>query len=457
MQRQPGSLVLLALLAAMSLGVAQAQPVIQPTVDITKVPAAAQPSDHFDPDAATEAYMAMIPPAAKARSDAYFEGGYWLILWDFLYASAIMLILLNLRWSAKMRDFAARITRFRWLQTLLYWGEYLVITTLLGFPLEFYESYVREHQYGLATQTFGPWMGAEIKAFLVGLVLGAVAVVILFAIVRKLSRIWWIWGAAATLVLTTISVAIAPVYIVPIFNKVQRLNDPKVTVPILRMAHANGIPTNDVYEIDASRQTTRMSANVSGFGNTMRITLNDNLLRRGSPEEIQAVMGHEMGHYVLNHIPKSILFIAIVDVLSFVYLFYGLQWALRRWGDRWQIHDVGDPAVLPLVMLLAGLLFFVLTPVLNTQTRVQEKEADMFGLNASRQPDGFAQAAIHLGEYRKMRPGKLEEFLFFDHPSGYNRIHSAMMWKAENLELFEKKPAASTNTPMVPISNGATR
>jgi STE24 endopeptidase len=391
--------------------------------------------------------MAMIPPAAKARSDAYFEGGYWLILWDFLYATAIMLLLLNLRWSAKMRDLAARITRFRWLQTLLYWVQYLVVTTLLGFPLEFYESYVREHKYGLATQTFGPWMGDEFKAFLVGLVLGAIAVVILFAIVRRLARTWWIWGAAATLALTIISVAIAPVYIVPIFNKVQRLNDPKVTGPILRMAHANGISTNDVYEIDASRQTTRMSANVSGFGNTMRITLNDNLLRRGSPEEIQAVMGHEMGHYVLNHIPKDILFIAIVDVLSFVYLFFGLQWALRRWGDRWQIHDVGDPAVLPLVMLLAGVLFFVLTPIMNTQTRVEEKEADMFGLNASRQPDGFAQAAIHLGEYRKMRPGKLEEFIFFDHPSGYNRIHSAMLWKSENLELFEKQPCASPASP----------
>ena len=439
MQRRTRGLLLFAVLAAVSLGLAHAQPAIQPTVDITQVPPAAQPSDHFDPDAATEAYMAMIPPAAKARSDAYFEGGYWLILWDFLYASAIMLLLLNLRWSAKMRDLAARITRFRWLQTLLYWVQYLVVITLLGFPLEFYESYVREHKYGLATQTFGPWMGDELKAFLVSLVLGAIAVVILFAIVRKLPRTWWIWGAAATLALTILSVAIAPVYIVPIFNKVQRLNDPKVTAPILRMAHANGIPTNDVYEIDASRQTTRMSANVSGFGNTMRITLNDNLLRRGSPEEIQAVMGHEMGHYVLNHIPKSILFIAIVDVLSFVYLFYGLQWALGRWGDRWQVHDVGDPAVLPLVMLLGGILFFVLTPVLNTQTRVQEKEADMFGLNASRQPDGFAQAAIHLGEYRKMRPGKLEEFIFFDHPSGYNRIHSAMLWKSENLELFEKK------------------
>jgi STE24 endopeptidase len=446
--------VFLALLAAVSLGpglgLAQAQPAIQPTVDITKVPPAAQPSDHFDPDAATEAYMAMIPPAARARSDAYFEGGYWLILWDFLYASAIMLLLLNLRWSAKMRDLAARITRFRWLQTLLYWVQYLVITTILGFPLEFYESYVREHKYGMATQTFGPWMGDELKGFLVSLVLGAITVVVLFAIVRRLARTWWIWGAAATLVLTTIGIAIAPIYITPIFNKVQRLNDPKVTVPILRMAHANGIPANDVYEIDASRQTTRMSANVSGFGNTMRITLNDNLLRRGSPEEIQAVMGHEMGHYVLNHIPKDILFLAIIDVLSFVYLFYGLQWALARWGDRWQIHDVADPAVLPLVFLLAGILFFVLTPVMNTQIRTEEKEADMFGLNAARQPDGFAQAAIHLSEYRKMRPGKLEEFIFFDHPSGYNRIHSAMVWKAENLELFERQPCETPASPSSP-------
>jgi STE24 endopeptidase len=426
-------------LLALGTGAGVAQPAIQPTVDITQVPAAAQPSAHFDADAATEAYMAMIPAAAKARSDAYFEGGYWLILWDFLYASAMMLLLLSARWSAKMRDLAARITRFKWLQTFLYWVQYLLLTSLLGFPLEFYENYVREHQYGMATQTFGPWMGDELKALLVNLVMGGLAVVVLFAIVRRLPRTWWIWGSVATLALMVFAVAISPVYLQPIFNKVQKLNDPKVTAPILRMAHANGIPTNDVYEIDASRQTTRMSANVSGFGKTMRITLNDNLLRRGSPEEIQAVMGHEMGHYVLNHIPNSIMFFTIVVVLSFVYLFYGLKWALARWGDRWGIHDVGDPAVLPLVMLLAGVLFFVLTPITNTETRTQEKEADMFGLNASRQPDGFAQAAIHLGEYRKMRPGKLEEWVFFDHPSGYNRIHSAMVWKGENLELFSGK------------------
>ena len=206
------------------------------------------------------------------------------------------------------------------------------------------------------------------------------------------------------------------------------------------MAHANGIPTNDVYQIDASRQTTRMSANVSGFANTMRITLNDNLLRRGSPEEIQAVMGHEMGHYVMNHIPKSIFFLIVVIVVSFAYLAGRSTGRWRAGESAGRFAASGDPAVLPLVMLLTGILFFVLTPVMNTETRTQEKEADMFGLNAARQPDGFAQAAIHLSEYRKMRPGRIEEYIFFDHPSGYDRIHSAMVWKGQNLELFEKAP-----------------
>ena len=229
---------------------------------------------------------------------------------------------------------------------------------------------------------------------------------------------------------------IAPVYICPIFNKVTRLDDPKIVEPILSMARANGIPAKDVYEIDASQQSTRMSANVSGFANTMRITLNDNLLRRGSPEEIQAVMGHEMGHYVMNHIYKSIMFDSIETVLVFACLYYGLGWTLKRWGEKWQIRGVGDTAVLPLVVLLVSIFGFVFTPIDNTFTRTQEYEADMYGLNTSRQPDGFAQAAIHLGEYRKMNPGPVEEFIFFDHPSGRNRIYAAMRWKAENLKLF---------------------
>ncbi len=403
---------------------------------VIQVPAEAQASSHFDATAATNAYLAQIPADKTARSDAYFEGGYWLILWDFLYGVAVALLLLNLRWSARMRDLAERVTRFKPVHTFVYWLQYLVLTSVLIFPLTVYEDYFREHKYGLATQTFGPWMGDQMKLLAVNLVLGGVLAMLLFGVVRRLPKTWWIWGAVVTILFLIFTSLIEPVYLVPIFNKVTRLDDPKIVDPILSMARANGIPAKDVYEIDASRQTTRMSANVSGFANTMRITLNDNLLRRGSPEEILAVMGHEMGHYVMNHIYKIIMFRLIVTVLAFAYLRWGLDLTLQRWGEKWQIRGVDDPAVVPLVVLLALVFIFAITPVMNTFGRSLEYEADMYGLNTSRQPDGFAQGAIHLGEYRKMNPGAIEEWIFFDHPSGRNRIYAAMRWKAENLKLF---------------------
>ncbi|MGA2021946.1 MAG: M48 family metallopeptidase [Candidatus Sulfotelmatobacter sp.] len=417
---------------------------------VIQAPPEAQPSPDFNAEAATNAYLALIPADARARSDAYFEGGYWMILWDFLYGSAILLLLLNLGWSAAMRNLAERVTRFKPIHTMVYWVQYLLITSILGFPLSVYEDYFREHKYGLATQTFGPWMGDQLKGLAVNLVLGGILVMVLFGIVRRLQRTWWVWGSVVTLCFMILVVLIAPVYIVPIFNKVTVLNDPKVTQPILSLARANGIPAHDVYEIDASRQTTRMSANVSGFGSTMRITLNDNLLRRGSPEEIQAVMGHEMGHYVLHHIYKDILFFGVVIVIAFALLQWSLRWCLQRWGEKWKIRGVGDTAVLPLVLLLVSIFGFVVTPIMNTYIRTTEGEADMYGLNASRQPDGFAQAAIHLGEYRKMNPGPLEEFIFFDHPSGRNRIYAAMRWKAENLPLmrWRSNPQAETALPV---------
>ena len=419
---------------------------------IESVPAGAEASPNFNADAATEAYLALIPPAAKAKSDAYFEGGYWMVLGEFIYGLVVMLLLLNLRWSPGMRNLAERITRFQPLQTLIYWLQYLFLTTILLFPLTLYEDYFREHKYGLATQTFGPWMGDQLKGFAVNLVLGGIALMILFATVRRMTRTWWIWGAVVSWLLSIVAVLIAPVFIIPIFNTPKLLESPHITQPILAMARANGIPVHDVFEIDASKQSTRMSANVSGFGRTMRITLNDNLLRRGSPEEIQAVMGHEMGHYALNHIYNWIIFLLIVIVCFFAFLRWGVEWSLARWGGKWQVRGIGDTAVVPLVVLLASIFFFVLTPVMNTFIRTQEHEADMYGLNASRQPDGFAQAAIHLGEYRKMSPGTLEEWVFYDHPSGRRRIHDAMVWKGENLKLVSGDgvgygPAVATNPP----------
>src|SRR5207247_10918309 len=143
-------------------------------------------------------------------------GGYWLILWDFLYGAVISLLLLNLGWSAAIRNFAERTTRFKPVQTAIYWFAYLLLTTLLGFPLAVYEGFFREHKYGLATQTFGPWMFDQLKGLLLGVVFGALITMVLFGIVRRLPRTWWLWGALVTVVFLIFAILIGTVYMLPL-------------------------------------------------------------------------------------------------------------------------------------------------------------------------------------------------------------------------------------------------
>ena len=389
--------------------------------------------EHFDPVAATSAYLAKVPPDKKAKSDAYFEGGYWLILWDFLASSFVFILLLATGWSARMRDWAERVTRFKPIHTFIYWAEFLVFISVLTFPLGVYEGFVREHKYGLATQTFGPWLGDQLKGLAVGLVFGGLLMMALYGIVRRLPRTWWIWGAATSLVFLTFFALIAPVYVAPLFNKYTRLEDPAIRDPILSMARANGISAKDVYVQDASRQSTRISAFVIGFLGTERIVLNDNLLKRCSVAEIESVMGHEMGHYVMHHAYKGLMFAGIIVVLAFAFLSRSSEWALKRWGEKWRAHSAGDLAALPLFAFLILAFFFVLTPINNSYSRIEEYEADIFGLNAAQLPDAEAEVDLKLADYRKLNPGPLEEIIFYDHPSGRARIYAAMRWKAEHL------------------------
>lgn len=388
----------------------------------------------FDVNAAVNAYLAKMPPAQRARSDAYFEGGYWLILWDFLSTVFVMWLLLHFRFSSRMRDLAERITRFRPIQTALYWIQFIIVISVLTFPLTVYEGYFREHKYNLLNQTFGPWMRDQLVGLCIAVILGAILIVPLFGMVRRLGRNWWVWGAALTIVFFAFVSLIAPVYIAPLFNKYTSLQDPQIKNPILSMARANGIPATDVWEFDASRQSNRVSANVSGFANTLRISLNDNLLKRCTLPEIETTMGHEMGHYVLNHAYKGLVMIGVLVVIAFAFANWAAESALVRWGTQWNVRGIADTAVLPLAFILFSVYFFVITPVTNTITRTMEFEADMYGLNAARQPDGEANVDLMLGEYRKLDPGPVEEFVFFDHPSGRTRITAAMRWKAEHPE-----------------------
>lgn len=393
--------------------------------------AAAQP---FDVNAAVEAYLAKMSPEQRARSNAYFEGGYWLQLWDFLSTVLVMWVLLRFRWSMRMRDLAERITRFRPLQTVLYWIQFIVVIYVVTLPLTIYEAYFREHKYALLNQTFDPWMRDQLIALAVNIVLGGILVMLLVGVVRRLGKNWWVWGAVVSVVFLAFASLIAPVYILPLFNKYTKLQDARIKDPIISMARANGIPASDVYEFDASRQSNRVSANVSGFAGTLRISLNDNLLKRCTLPEIETTMGHEMGHYVLNHSYKGLVMIGVVIVIAFAFLNWGIGFALARWGEAWGVRDITDVAVLPLAVIVFSIYFLLTTPVSNTITRTMEFEADMYGLNAARQPDGEANVDLLLGEYRKMDPGPVEEFIFYDHPSGRTRITAAMRWKAQNLD-----------------------
>jgi STE24 endopeptidase len=430
--------VLLAVLflAAGSSLVAQEEPGPQPGEAAAAVagdePTA--PAAPFDVDAAVEAYLAQQSPAEKAKSDAYFEGGYWLQLWGFLYTLGVAWLLLGSGLSAKMRDLAERVFRRRPLQTAFYSVGYVLLTTLLFFPLTVYQGFFREHQYDLATQTFPQWLRDWAVELGVSAVLLSLLLMALYGVFRKLPRTWWIWGAGVGLVFLTFLILIGPVYLDPLFNTYTALDDPSVSDPILSLARANGIAVDHVYQFDASRQTTRVSANVSGFLGTMAIRLNDNLLERCSLAEIREVMAHEMGHYVLNHVYEMLISFGVILVGAFAFVFWSFERVRARWGAKWAVSGIGDVAGMPLLVALLAAYFFVMTPVMNTVIRTNEAEADLFALNAAGEPDGAAEVALKLGEYRKLDPGPLEEWIFFDHPSGRSRIHMAMTWKAEHLD-----------------------
>ena len=331
MYRLPNAVALIAL----TVGPLLAGTAIIAQTPMLNVPSAAEASRIFDPERATEAYLALVPPEQRARSDACFEGSNWLQLWSSVYTIFVLGLLLALGWSSRMRDVALRITNRRPLQTLTYWVQFVLYVSVVSFPLTVYSGFYREHQYGLATQTFWPWMNEQLIGLVVLLVLGGLGMIVLYAVLRRVGRAWWLWATGVAVVFQVFGAKIAPVFIAPVFNSYTPLTDSRVREPILRMARANGITVDAVYVVDQSRQTTRVSANVSGLLGTTRISLNDNLLQRASLEEIEMVMGHEMGHYVLNHVTTNLLEVSLLMAMGLALSARAFDWFRQR-RPRWR-------------------------------------------------------------------------------------------------------------------------
>lgn len=387
----------------------------------------------FDPEAATQAYLATLKGAARAKSDAYFEGGYWLLLWGTLVAVVSDFVLLRTGLSARFRDWGERITKRRFLQSMLYAVPYILVSAIIVLPWTIYTGFFRERQYGLMNQGFGAWAGEQGIDLALDVVAFSVVIALVMNGIRRSPKRWWLWGTGMAALFMAFVIMITPVFIKPLFNTYNEMPPGAARDRIVGMAKARDVPADHIYVFDQSKQHKRISANVSGLGPTIRISLNDNLLNRTTLPETASAMGHEMGHYVLNHGLKLAIGFALIFGFSFWVASLVVPGMVARWGSAWGIRGIDDAAAWPVYSITITLLLFAMTPVLNTMIRVNESEADAFGLDVAREPDGFAQVSMKLSEYRKIEPGAFEEFVFYDHPSGRTRVRMAMDWKAKHL------------------------
>ena len=283
-------------------------------------------------------------PEQRRLSDEYFEGGYWLHLWETVYDIGVMAILLTTGLSRRMRDFAERVSRRPVLNVPIYVALFVVATFILGLPMRIYVDFVREHQYGLSNLTFVHWLGEALIGLAISVVIGGLAFTPLYAAVRRAGARWWVWATGITFVFYLFLTFVTPLLIAPLFNDYKPLPEGPARAVIVALAHANGIPADHLVWFDASKQTTRISANVSGLWGVARISLNDNLLNNTSLPEIKAVMGHEMGHYVLNHAMKLAVCLSLLFGLAFFLLNFAFDRLLAAWGPRFGLRGRSDPA-----------------------------------------------------------------------------------------------------------------
>lgn len=372
-------------------------------------------------------------PADDARMEAYSHGNYILGVVDFLWSAGLLALIAFSGFGATLQVGAGKVARGPNLKVAVYVALFTLVTFAGFLPLAVYSGFVREKRFGFANQTFAAWMGDRGKALLIGIVLQTLFFMVLYAAIRRLGRRWWVAGAGLAIVFLIFALAVAPVCIAPLFNKFEPLKDGSLRSDILAMAHSKGIPAEEVYEVDASRQSSHNNAYVAGLLGTQRIVLYDTLLKKFTPREIKVVMGHEMGHYVLDHIWKLVVFLSGILCLGF----FLVDRVSRRIIERRPalgIPSLSEPSSLPVILLVLTTFLFLAGPALATFSRVQEHQADRFGLEATRDPVAGASALLKfgrldLGEYH-VHPWI--EALLYSHPSLGSRVRFAQEYARQD-------------------------
>ncbi|HWW62606.1 MAG TPA: M48 family metallopeptidase, partial [Thermoanaerobaculia bacterium] len=342
------------------------------------------------------------------------------------YSIAVLILILGAGWSRRMREFSERVLRRPYLASILFVALFTLLDVLLEFPLTFYSGYIVPHQFNLTDQKLPAWLWDQTKGLLIGLALSVALVPLVLLAMRRMRR-WWFWVWLASIPLIIFFIIVVPIFIDPVFNKFVPLRDEVLKQRLLDLASKAGIEGSRVYEVDKSKQTKEMNAYVTGLGPTKRIVLWDTILAKMNHDELVAVMGHEMGHYVLKHIWKGLAFSLAV---SFFVLLLGQKFYERGLG-RWGIRGPGDPASWPWFLVVVSVMGFILTPVLAGESRWAEHQADVFSLELTQDNVAMASAFVKLTEDSKQDPypHPFIEFWRYSHPSIGRRVQFALSYK----------------------------
>jgi STE24 endopeptidase len=374
-----------------------------------------------------------VPTAARERSESFNRDGVAAIVLRLVVLFAATALTMASGLAVRLRDAAQRMTSRAWLQDALVAVQFLAIVLAFGLPVEVFAGYVRYREAGLSHAGFWPWLYDYVLQWVVDLVFYVIGIVAILALIRRQPRAWPVPATLVYIALYATYTLLSPAVIAPMFNRYAQLPDGPARDRILSLARANGVPADGVYVKDASRQSVILNASVSGIAGTARITLDDNTVQATPSAELEMVMAHEIGHYVLGHVFKENVLLGLVMGAGFLWIAWSLRALVARRGERWQLSGVGDPATIPLLWFLVALWGFVAMPLNNAIVREDEAEADLFGLNASQQPLGLAEFMLRDADVRPLAPSRLVEWALYTHPAPASRIATAMRWRAEHM------------------------
>ncbi len=380
----------------------------------------------FDPAAATAKYIDSLGPAVLEKSAAYTTGNQWILLWGLIISALITWFIIHFR---LLDQIWATLERRSWsFKTFIVCAAFVPISWLLSLPWDVYSEWWRETSYDKTKQPFADWMmqaGSGMLISTIGLGLFFLGV---YTLIRKTGKRWWLWSGGFTIAVFVFVVALAPIVIEPIFNEFKPVPEGPVRTALIKMADDAQIPHDRILMYDGSRQSERFTANVSGIFGSARIAISDVALKKASLDEVKAVTGHEVGHYVLGHVWRTILVIALVIMLAFFLADRLYPRLARAFGSD---AELNDPRGLPVFLFMIGLLLSVTQPITNTLSRMDEAESDNYSLKNVNLPDALSSALVKTAEYRYPRPSAIQETLFYTHPSVEWRVRNAMNWKAK--------------------------